>query len=33
MGRLAALNRPGGSQILLENPSGNVVELLQPAGT
>ena len=24
---------PGGSQILLEDPSGNVVELVQPAGT
>ena len=24
---------PGGSQILLEGPSGNVVELFQPAGT
>ena len=24
---------PGGSQILLEDPSGNVVELFQPAGT
>ena len=23
---------PGGSQILLEDPSGNVVELFQPAG-
>ena len=24
---------PGGSQILLEDPAGNVVELLQPAGS
>ncbi|MGH9211700.1 MAG: VOC family protein [Acidimicrobiales bacterium] len=24
---------PGGSQILIEDPSGNVVELFQPAGT
>ena len=24
---------PGGSQILLQDPSGNVVELFQPAGT
>ena len=24
---------PGGSQILLEDPAGNVVELFQPAGT
>ena len=24
---------PGGSQILLEEPAGNVVELFQPAGT
>lgn len=24
---------PGGAQILLEDPSGNVVELFQPAGT
>lgn len=24
---------PGGSQILLEDPSGNVVELFQPAGS
>jgi catechol 2,3-dioxygenase-like lactoylglutathione lyase family enzyme len=24
---------PGGSQILLKDPSGNVVELFQPAGT
>jgi catechol 2,3-dioxygenase-like lactoylglutathione lyase family enzyme len=24
---------PGGSQILVEDPSGNVVELFQPAGT
>ncbi len=24
---------PGGSQILLEDPSGNVVELFQPAAT
>jgi hypothetical protein len=23
---------PGGKQILLEDPSGNVVELFQPAG-
>ncbi|MQA26479.1 MAG: VOC family protein, partial [Micromonosporaceae bacterium] len=23
---------PGGQQILLEDPSGNVVELFQPAG-
>ena len=27
------LTGPGGSQILLEDPSGNVVELFQPAGT
>lgn len=26
------LNGPGGSQILAEDPSGNVVELFQPAG-
>jgi catechol 2,3-dioxygenase-like lactoylglutathione lyase family enzyme len=24
---------PGGSQILLEDPSGNMIELFQPAGT
>ena len=24
---------PGGSQILIQDPSGNVVELFQPAGT
>ena len=24
---------PGGAQILLEDPSGNVIELFQPAGT
>ena len=24
---------PGGSQVLIEDPSGNVVELFQPAGT
>lgn len=24
---------PGGQQILIEDPSGNVVELFQPAGT
>jgi hypothetical protein len=24
---------PGGSQILVEDPAGNVVELFQPAGT
>ena len=24
---------PGGSQILLEDPAGNVIELFQPAGT
>ena len=24
---------PGGSQILLEDPSGNLIELFQPAGT
>ena len=24
---------PGGSQILLEDPAGNVVELFQPAGS
>ena len=24
---------PGGQQILVEDPSGNVVELFQPAGT
>jgi hypothetical protein len=23
---------PGGSQILLDDPSGNVIELFQPAG-
>ena len=27
------VNGPGGRQILLEDPSGNVVELFQPAGT
>ena len=27
------VNGPGGSQILLEDPSGNVVELFEPAGT
>jgi catechol 2,3-dioxygenase-like lactoylglutathione lyase family enzyme len=27
------ISGPGGSQILLEDPSGNVVELFQPAGT
>jgi catechol 2,3-dioxygenase-like lactoylglutathione lyase family enzyme len=27
------LSGPGGQQILLEDPSGNVVELFQPAGT
>jgi len=27
------LSGPGGSQILLEDPSGNVIELFQPAGT
>ena len=27
------VNGPGGSQILLEDPAGNVVELFQPAGT
>lgn len=26
------ISGPGGSQILLEDPSGNVVELFQPAG-
>jgi catechol 2,3-dioxygenase-like lactoylglutathione lyase family enzyme len=26
------LTGPGGSQILLEDPSGNVIELFQPAG-
>lgn len=26
------LTGPGGKQILLEDPSGNVVELFQPAG-
>jgi catechol 2,3-dioxygenase-like lactoylglutathione lyase family enzyme len=26
------VNGPGGSQILLEDPSGNVVELFQPGG-
>ena len=31
--RNAIVNGPGGSQILLEDPSGNVVELVQPAGT
>jgi len=24
---------PGGRQMLLEDPSGNIVELFQPAGT
>ncbi len=24
---------PGGSQVLIEDPSGNIVELFQPAGT
>jgi catechol 2,3-dioxygenase-like lactoylglutathione lyase family enzyme len=24
---------PGGSQILLQDPSGNLIELFQPAGT
>ena len=24
---------PGGSQVMLEDPSGNVIELFQPAGT
>ena len=27
------VNGPGGSQILIEDPAGNVVELFQPAGT
>ena len=27
-----AISGPGGKQILLEDPSGNVVELFQPAG-
>jgi catechol 2,3-dioxygenase-like lactoylglutathione lyase family enzyme len=27
------VNGPGGSQILLEDPSGNVIELFQPAAT
>src|SRR5687767_5743826 len=27
------LTGPGGQQILIEDPSGNVVELFQPAGT
>jgi catechol 2,3-dioxygenase-like lactoylglutathione lyase family enzyme len=27
------LTGPGGSQILLKDPSGNVIELFQPAGT
>jgi catechol 2,3-dioxygenase-like lactoylglutathione lyase family enzyme len=27
------LTGPGGQQILLEDPSGNVIELFQPAGT
>ena len=31
--RNAVITGPGGSQILLEDPSGNVVELFQPAGT
>jgi catechol 2,3-dioxygenase-like lactoylglutathione lyase family enzyme len=26
------VNGPGGSQILLQDPSGNVIELFQPAG-
>jgi predicted enzyme related to lactoylglutathione lyase len=29
--RNAIVTGPGGRQILLENPSGNVVELFQPA--
>ena len=29
---LGFVTGPGGSQILLEGPSGNVVELFQPAG-
>ena len=29
--RNAILSGPGGQQILLEDPSGNVVELFQPA--
>jgi predicted enzyme related to lactoylglutathione lyase len=27
------VNGPGGAQILIEDPAGNVVELFQPAGT
>ena len=27
------VNGPGGSQILLEDPSGNLIELFQPAGS
>jgi hypothetical protein len=31
--RSSADGRPGGSQILLADPSGNVIELFPPAGT
>lgn len=31
--RNAMVNGPGGAQILLEDPSGNLIELFQPAGT
>ena len=31
--RNAIVDGPGGKQILLEDPSGNVIELFQPAGT
>ena len=31
--RNAVVTGPGGAQILLEDPSGNLIELFQPAGT
>jgi len=31
--RNAKVTGPGGAQILLEDPSGNLIELFQPAGT
>jgi len=31
--RNEVITGPGGSQILLEDPSGNMIELFQPAGT
>lgn len=31
--RNAMVTGPGGAQILLEDPSGNLIELFQPAGT